>query len=204
MDEYLIPGGYGEYEFTEKRSRFIGRVWPVSSEQEALERIAQTRALEEDASHNVYAYSVRGGPMRFSDDGEPGGTGGNPVMNVFTKPGIDGFCCVVTRYFGGILLGAGGLVRAYSKAAAGALNAAGTGRVRPWNVYAVTCSYGAYERLRRDVIAFGAAVENVEYAESVTMTVAVPEAESAGIETYVADRTGAAASVLLIDTQMRA
>ena len=111
MKSYLIPGGYGEVEFIEKRSRFIGRVWPVDSETEAIAHIKETREKHWDATHNVYAYiMLEGGIMRYSDDGEPGGTSGMPTLNVFRSNDIKNVCCVVTRYFGGILLGAGGLV----------------------------------------------------------------------------------------------
>ena len=108
MPDYIIPAGDGEIEYVEKRSRFIGRVWRVESEAQALERLRETRERHWDATHNVYAYALHeGGIMRYSDDGEPSGTAGMPVLDVFRKAGVQDFCCVVTRYFGGILLGAG-------------------------------------------------------------------------------------------------
>ena len=117
-ESYLTPAAFGEAEFTEKRSRFIGRVWPVETEAEALEHLKRMREQHWDATHNVYAYVLReGGIMRYSDDGEPQGTSGMPVLNVFRSREIVNVCCVVTRYFGGILLGTGGLVRAYSRSA---------------------------------------------------------------------------------------
>ena len=118
MTTYLMPAGFGEAELVEKRSRFIGRVWPVETEAQALEHIEQMRKQHHDARHNCFAYCVRdGGLMRYSDDSEPQGTAGQPILNVFRGREITNFCCVVTRYFGGILLGTGGLVRAYSEAA---------------------------------------------------------------------------------------
>ena len=112
-----MPTGFGEDEFIEKKSRFIGRVWPVDTEEEALEKIQQMKKQHYDATHNCWAYVIKDGPMRFSDDGEPGGTAGNPMMQVLQREQIYNVVCVVTRYFGGILLGAGGLVRAYTKGA---------------------------------------------------------------------------------------
>lgn len=109
----------------EKKSRFTGRIWPVETEEEALAHIKKTRDEFWDATHNVYAYIIKGGATRYSDDGEPGGTAGMPVLNVLRQAEISNVCCVVTRYFGGTLLGAGGLVRAYGRAAKLALDAAG-------------------------------------------------------------------------------
>ena len=117
-------GKRGTFEFTEKKSVFIGYAAPVSSESEALAFVAEIKAKHSDARHNVSAYVV-GGACHASDDGEPQGTGGVPVLDVIRKSGIDNAAVVVTRYFGGILLGAGGLVRAYSKAAAGGVAEAG-------------------------------------------------------------------------------
>ena len=125
MEEYLVPSGYGEDEFTEKKSRFIGRIWPVESEAEAVERVQQMEKEFAGAAHNCWAYIIKDGPTRFSDNGEPGGTAGLPMTLVLQKEQLFNVVCVVTRYFGGILLGSGGLVRAYTKAAKIAVNAAG-------------------------------------------------------------------------------
>ena len=130
MTTYLVPAGFGEAEYIEKRSRFIGRVWPVADEAQALEHLREIREQHWDAKHNVYAYIIReGGIMRYSDDGEPGGTSGMPTLNVFRSEEIQNVCCVITRYFGGVLLGSGGLVRAYSNTAKMALDAAGIQKV---------------------------------------------------------------------------
>ena len=141
MQEYLVPTGFGEDEFTEKKSRFIGRIWPVESEEEALAMVQQMNKQYADAAHNCWAYIIKDGPARFSDNGEPGGTAGNPMMQVLQKEQLNNVLCVVTRYFGGILLGAGGLVRAYTKAAKIAVNAAGKSMKRVWSVLYVTCPY---------------------------------------------------------------
>ena len=149
MEEYLVPTGYGEDEFVEKKSRFIGRVWPVETEEEALAKIAEMKKQHYDATHNCWAYVLKSGAMRFSDDGEPGGTAGNPMMMVLQKENLYNVCCVVTRYFGGTLLGAGGLVRAYTKGAKIAIDAAGKSMKRVWSVLYIPCPYTFYERTNR-------------------------------------------------------
>ena len=149
MGDYIIPAGYGEAEYIDKKSRFIGQVEHVESESEAMAFVERVRCKHEDATHNVWAYILSGGAMRWSDDGEPGGTSGQPTLNVFRRAGVCDVCCVVTRYFGGILLGSGGLVRAYSKAAALALEAAGRARMAEWERVELMCSYSQYERVRR-------------------------------------------------------
>ena len=132
MEEYLVPTGYGEDEFTEKKSRFIGRIWPAESEEEALERVREMEKAHAGAAHNCWAYVIKNGPTRFSDNGEPGGTAGLPMTLVLQKEQLFNVVCVVTRYFGGILLGSGGLVRAYTKAAKIAVNAARRWSWRSW------------------------------------------------------------------------
>ncbi len=121
---YLTVRGDAEFEFTEKKSRFIGRVFYTPTEAEAKDAVARVRAADPEARHHVFAYVIHDGIVRMSDDGEPSGTGGAPTLNAIQKNGFEDVTVVVTRYFGGLLLGAGGLVRAYAKAAAGALEVA--------------------------------------------------------------------------------
>lgn len=121
---YLTIRDFAEYEFTEKKSRFIGHAFYTPTEEAAKQAVSRVRAADPEARHHVYAYAIHGGIVRMSDDGEPSGTGGAPVLNAIQKNGFEDVTVVVTRYFGGILLGAGGLVRAYAKAAVGALDAA--------------------------------------------------------------------------------
>jgi uncharacterized YigZ family protein len=180
MTGYLAPAGYGEAELTEKRSRFIGRIWPVETEEEAAAHLAETRKMYWDAKHHVSAFLLRqGGIMRCSDDGEPGGTAGMPVLNVLRGANLQNACCVVTRYFGGILLGAGGLVRAYSAAAGLALDAAGIASFSLWRTGSLQCPYPLYERLRRLLEEQGAAVDDAVFGAEVAMKLSVPE-EDAG------------------------
>ena len=140
MNEYLIPTGAAEAELVEKRSRFIGQLFPVESEEEARACIERVKKKHYDARHNCWCYRLReGGAERYSDDGEPQGTAGQPMLNVFQREDVWNVCCVVTRYFGGILLGAGGLVRAYTQAAKDALDASGISVVRRWVEVTVEC-----------------------------------------------------------------
>lgn len=190
MNDYLVPYGSGEAEYVEKRSRFIGRVWPAESESRALELIKQTREKHWDATHNVYAYIIReGGIMRYSDDGEPQGTSGVPTLNVFREENIFNFCCVVTRYFGGTLLGTGGLVRAYSHTAKLALDSAGIAEMRLWKRARIDCEYSQYEKLHSETEAFGGTVENTDFASRVTMSLLLPENEAPSFSARVTDIT---------------
>lgn len=135
-------------EFVERKSRFIGCVQPVFTEEEALAFIAEKKKEHWDATHNVYAYSLRaGGIRRYSDDGEPQGTAGVPVLDVLQKQNLTDLCVVVTRYFGGVLLGAGGLVRAYSHGAGLAVGAARIMHMNPCTVFGLEFDYGMYGKI---------------------------------------------------------
>ena len=176
MDEYLVPTQFGEDEFYEKKSRFIGRVWPVETEEEALEKIQQMKKQHYDATHNCWAYIIKDGAVRFSDDGEPGGTAGMPMLQVLQREGLYNICCVVTRYFGGILLGAGGLVRAYTKGAKIAVDAAGKSMKRVWTVVYLPCPYTFYERVKLLVGEFGGIIRETEFGAEVELELLFPEA----------------------------
>ena len=177
MDEYLVPTQFGEDEFYEKKSRFIGRVWPVDTEEEALEKIQAMKKQHYDATHNCWAYIIRDGAVRFSDDGEPGGTAGMPMLQVLQREGLYNVVCVVTRYFGGILLGAGGLVRAYTKGATIAVDAAGKSMKRVWTVLSVPCPYSYYERVKLEVAAFGGVIRTTDFGSEVELEILLPEAK---------------------------
>ena len=176
MTEYLIPTGRAETELVEKRSRFIGQVWPVESEEEARARIEETKKKHYDARHNCWCYRIQeGGVERYSDDGEPQGTAGQPMLNVFQREGVVNVVCVVTRYFGGILLGAGGLVRAYTQSAKDALDAAGISVVRRWVEILLPCSYAQYERVKLETEGFGGVIAEADYGADIALTVLLPE-----------------------------
>ena len=175
MTEYYVPTGPGESEYVEKRSRFLGQVRPVESEEEARAFVAAVKKEHYDARHNCWCYLLRGGPERYSDDGEPQGTAGIPMLEVLRREGVTNAVCVVTRYFGGVLLGAGGLFRAYTRCAKDALDAAGISVVRRWVAMDVPCSYAAAERFKQEVAAFDGAVEDVQYGAGVTLRALIPE-----------------------------
>lgn len=179
MTEYYVPTKASEAELTEKRSTFIGHVWPVETEEEARARIDEMKKKYHDARHNCWCYLLKDGPVRYSDDGEPQGTAGQPMLGVFQKEGVTNVCCVVTRYFGGILLGAGGLVRAYTQSAKDALDAAGISVVRRWVELAVDCPYSYLDRVKQECTALDGAVGEIEYAAAVTVHALLPEGNAA-------------------------
>ena len=173
---FRVPFEASESEFVEKRSRFISHLWRVETEEEARAHIEAMKKKYYDARHNCWCYLIQeGGVVRYSDDGEPQGTAGQPMLNVFQREGVVNVCCVVTRYFGGILLGAGGLVRAYTQGAKDALDAAGISVVRRWVAMELPCTYNQFETMRREVTAFDGVVENVDYGADVVLSVLLPE-----------------------------
>ncbi len=176
MTSYLVPAGKGEAEYIEKRSRFIARVFPAESEAEALACLEAVRKKHYDARHNVFAYAIRDGNIvRCSDDGEPQGSSGQPTLKVFTAQEMQNFCCVVTRYFGGILLGTGGLVRAYSTAAKMALEDAGIMRMALWKAFEIGCTYSQFERLRRLLEDHEAVIEDTDFGADIVFSALLRE-----------------------------
>ena len=185
----MVPTGYGEDEFVEKKSRFIGRVWPVETEEEALAKIAEMKKQHYDATHNCWAYVLKSGAMRFSDDGEPGGTAGNPMMQVLQKENLFNVVCVVTRYFGGTLLGAGGLVRAYTKGAKIAVDAAGKSMKRVWSVLYIPCPYTFYERVKLEVDAFGGVIRDTQFGAEVELEILIAQPQAQAFLERILDMT---------------
>lgn len=203
MTEYYIPTQNSETEFVEKRSRFIGHVWRVESEEDARARVEEMKKKYYDARHNCWCYIIKDGPVRYSDDGEPQGTAGQPMLNVFQREGVENVVCVVTRYFGGILLGAGGLVRAYTQSAKDALDAAGISIVRRWVAMEVPCTYGLFERMRQEVAAFDGVVENVDYGADVVLSVLLPEERASDFAAHVLDVSAGTVEVLEAGEQFK-
>lgn len=203
MTEYYIPTQNSETEFVEKRSRFIGHVWRVESEEDARARVEEMKKKYYDARHNCWCYIIKDGPVRYSDDGEPQGTAGQPMLNVFQREGVENVVCVVTRYFGGILLGAGGLVRAYTQSAKDALDAAGISIVRRWVAMEVPCTYGLFERMRQEVAAFEGVVENVDYGADVVLSVLLPEERASDFAAHVLDVSAGTVEVLEAGEQFK-
>ncbi len=189
MDErsYLTIKNGAEAEYVDRRSRFIAAIEPVSSEEEALGFIAARKKKYWDARHNVHAYVLRCGISRFSDDGEPQGTAGLPMLETLQKQGLTDCVAVVTRYFGGILLGTGGLVKAYSQSTAMAVEAAGVGECRPCTVGDIVCDYAQYGRVAPLVSRFGGRVLDTAFAEGVTLSVLLPSDEVAAFGAELTD-----------------
>ena len=175
---YRVPAGYGEVELMEKRSRFIGRVWRVENEEEAKARVSAMQKQHFDATHNVYAYIISPNLMRYSDDGEPQGTAGMPTLNVLEQEELFEVCCVVTRYYGGILLGAGGLVRAYAKTTKLALDAAGVVTMRLWDQLRLICPYALYDQIKVLINNSLGIVESTDFAAEVTLEFSLPATET--------------------------
>ena len=175
MTEYLVPFQNSESEFVEKRSRFISHLWQVESEAEARARIEEMKKKYYDARHNCWCYLLKeGNVVRYSDDGEPQGTAGQPMLNVFQRQEVTNVCCVVTRYFGGILLGAGGLTRAYTQGAKDALTVSGIARMSLWTLWDVPCTYPLFERMKLEIAACGGVVRDVEYGADIILHAAFP------------------------------
>lgn len=181
MDEYQTLRTPASEEFTEKRSRFIGHSQPVSTQEEAIAFIDGIKTKHRDATHNVFAYLLRKGQLeRYSDDGEPQGTAGIPVLDVLRKRGVVDCAVVVTRYFGGVLLGAGGLVRAYSHAAALALDAAGIVTMAHCTILEISCDYSFYGKLAVCIPEWGGIAEDTQFGGEVIVRVRI-RAELAAI-----------------------
>jgi uncharacterized YigZ family protein len=171
---YTTLSGVGEIEFVEKKSVFLGYACHVESEEEALEIVKARRKQMPDATHHVYAYTMKGGVIaRYSDDGEPQGTSGMPTLESIRQSGADDALVIVTRYFGGILLGAGGLVRAYAHSAAQALQAAGIVTYETYAELCVRCSYSDYQKISAMLPRFGAVMDDVIYEDEVKVLFAV-------------------------------
>ena len=177
-----------QIEYEEKRSIFISRALRVDSEEEALEFIASIKKQHRDATHNVFAYHINKGVVaRYSDDGEPQGTSGMPTLETIRKKGVDNVCVVTTRYFGGILLGAGGLVRAYSHAAALAIDEAQIITYEPYDEYELVCSYSEYQKYNSYFLDIGLIIDSTDFAENVTVRFAVKSNLSGKVEEKIVE-----------------
>lgn len=201
-DGYLVPAGYGEGRYEDRRSKFIGEMFPADTPEQAVEKINAVKAKYRDARHHCYAYIIRDGNyMRYSDDGEPQGTAGMPILDVLRRENITNVCCVVTRYFGGVLLGTGGLVRAYTKSAQLALEAAGINCMSRYSVLLITCSYSQLGVIQNILPEHGGIIDEIEYAADVTLTVTLPEGGEQALQAAIRDATSASADVEYMETK---
>ncbi len=170
MGEYITVLGEAQAEYVEKRSRFIACARHCETEEEAVAFINEKRSQYWDARHNVFAYSVQKGSLcRFSDDGEPHGTAGKPMLDVIQGSGVTDVAIVVTRYFGGVLLGTGGLVRAYSKSSKDALENAKKARMVPCTVFEITCEYSDHARLLSLLENSGGCIQNTDFSDKINI-----------------------------------
>lgn len=203
MENYRVPYEHGEAEFTEKKSRFIGNIFRVTTVEEATKCLAEIQKKYHDANHNVYAYILDGGRvMRYSDNGEPQGTAGIPVLEVMKKEEIYDAVCVVTRYFGGILLGAGGLTRAYSRGARIALEAAGTAIMRPYQFAALECDYKSVDSLRRLMSDCGVQEIAADYGARVGFEICISAPDYADFAEKVRDITAGTAEIIKTEEKL--
>lgn len=186
MRKLVTLGKCGRATIVEKKSEFIGYASPVGNEEEAIDFINGVRKRHSDARHNVYAYAV-GNTTRYSDDGEPQGTAGIPVLDVIKKSGFTNAVIVVTRYFGGILLGAGGLVRAYTKAAKEACDDAGIVTYKGYTELAFSFDYSLYDRIRNRLAFLHAKTDKCDFAHEVTMQAALPDADAEGFVSFLSE-----------------
>lgn len=194
--EYTTVAQENAEEFIEKKSRFIGSCRPVQTEKQALEFIARKKTQYWDASHNVYAYILReNGVQRFSDDGEPQGTAGIPVLDTLKKAGVVDVVVVATRYFGGILLGGGGLIRAYSHTASIALAAAKKITMRECLLLSVACSYSSYGRVQGLIPEGGGVIDETLFLEDVTLRFHLAPERFDPLNRSILDATGGASAI---------
>lgn len=202
MSEYFVPAGSGEAEFVEKRSSFLGHVRFVETEDAARDFINEMKKKHYDARHNCWCYIIRGGAVRYSDDGEPQGTAGLPMLEVFKREGVENVVCVVTRYFGGVLLGTGGLLRAYTKSAKDALDAAGIAAVRRWAKLEVGCPYSLLERMKTECLSLDGAVQNVDYGADVLLSLLLPENNAEAFSARVTELSAGACSAQTVGEEL--
>lgn len=199
-DSYKTIKNSSSDEFVEKRSRFIGYAKPVQTEQEALDFINEIKKQHWDARHNCYAYSLReGNARRYSDDGEPQGTAGVPMLEILTKNDITDAVVVVTRYFGGILLGTGGLARAYSKGAKIALEASGIVTMSVCAECELSCTYNQYGKLNTLILNAGGEVGDTDYSDNVKLSFHISSEKIEQLKKEILDATSGEVEIDIID-----
>ena len=204
-ESYKTVSGEGEAEIVEKKSRFIAHVFPVESESEALEQIEKTKKKYWDARHNCYAYviGIDGKLQRYSDDGEPGGTAGMPMLEVLLGEEVKNTLVVVTRYFGGTLLGTGGLVRAYSKSTKEGLLAAGIRECVLYRRINITVDYSLSGKIQYEAAQGGYLTEDTVYAENVLFKLLVKTGSADGFAKRITDVTNGRAEIEMLEELYR-
>jgi uncharacterized YigZ family protein len=199
MLEYTTVKHEGSSTFEDRKSVFIGNALPVKNEKEAIEFVKKIKSEYPDARHNVYAYVTRDNSItRYSDDGEPQGTAGMPVLDVIRKSECTDVAIVVTRYFGGILLGTGGLVHAYTEAAKLALLDAEVITLKMHDIYKISCTYSEYSKIKFKIDTLGYKMTDVNFSDNVDFLVAVPEADSEKLYKELTELSAGKATILLL------
>ena len=200
---YTTVASEATAEFEEKRSVFLGHACHATTEEEAMAFVKSKQKEFNDATHNVWAYYMKNGILaRYSDDGEPTGTAGLPTLEAIRKSGVDDVCVVVTRYFGGILLGAGGLVRAYSKAAALAVEAAGVVTYENFTEFTVDTNYSDYQKILNELPKYGVIVDTTDYSDNVSLKLAVKETVANTLFARISEMTADRAKVNVTGTRL--
>jgi len=200
---YTTVASEATAEFEEKRSVFLGHACHATTEEEAMAFVKSKQKEFNDATHNVWAYYMKNGILaRYSDDGEPTGTAGLPALEAIRKSGVDDVCVVVTRYFGGILLGAGGLVRAYSKAAALAVEAAGVVTYENFTEFTVDTNYSDYQKILNELPKYGVITDATDYSDNVSLRLAVKETVADTLFARISEMTADRAKVNVTGTRL--
>ena len=192
---YTTLSHHAEIEFVERKSVFYGNAAPVKTPEEAIEFVNSIRSKYPDATHNVYAYLIGANVTRFSDEGEPSGTAGMPVLDVIRKTGFTDAAIVVTRYFGGILLGAGGLVRAYSTTAKLAAEAAGIVSFEPFTTFRLRVNYSDYQRIDPILQRYDVRRDSSDFSNEVCLNLAIKKPQFDSLRDTLIESTAARALI---------
>lgn len=203
-ETYRVPFQPSETEFTEKRSRFIGHLLPVKTEEQAREFIGQMKKKYYDARHNCWCYLIGDSVVRYSDDGEPQGTAGQPMLNVFQRENVTNVVCVVTRYFGGVLLGAGGLVRAYTQGAVVALKAAQVVEMLPSCQYLCEVAYPLWDKVQYALKSLPVQLLSSEFTTAVGFTLLIRQTDAQSVLDTLTRVTDGRIETLLEEESYRA
>ena len=203
VNVFRVPFEAAESEFTEKRSRFISHLFPVESEEEAQAHIKEIKSKYHDARHNCWCYLIGQNIMRYSDDGEPQGTAGQPMLKVFEHENVTDVCCVVTRYFGGILLGTGGLTRAYTKGAKDALTVAGAATMGRWSSLMIPCTYPLFERVKLEIAGLDGIVDDTEYGANIQIHVSLKTEHVEKLQKRLTELSGGGLSLSVLSEEFR-
>jgi len=204
LKPYQTIQSAAESEIVISKSRFLGFCIQVSSEAQAQEALAQIRKKHYDARHCCYAFRLHeGGVARSSDDGEPSGTAGAPILSVLTGAGVENVLCAVVRYFGGVLLGTGGLVRAYGKAAGDALDSAGIVSIRICERIAVRVSYSSYNLLEPMIRQKGYPCD-ADFSDKVQLKMLLPAEETEGLIAAITEKTDGTAQIMRLGQSLEA